>query len=246
MIALVALLAAALIADPAPSPAPSPASSPTAAPTTVYAGQVLDIERGYIVFSTGDALKLAPGAPLTDAVAGTPWTEAVVPGLYGAAAVEADGTVSAVRLSRSPIVGATPIAAIPRALVAQATPAYGNPDLIPPPTLFPPNKLSKTEGVTVTVAVPPETPFADQVYMATDTSGWNPEAVQMQRVDGRHFRATMSVMPGTRFHFLFTRGSWATVETDASGLRRSPRLLDAQGQAVLSIDATVARWTDIP
>ena len=39
-------------------------------------------------------------------------------------------------------------------------------------------------AVTLVVEVPANTPFTDDVYVATDTSGWNPQAIRMQRVDG--------------------------------------------------------------
>jgi hypothetical protein len=237
-------------ADPTPSPSPSLSPTATSAPSPMplsqYSGQVLDVERGYIVFSTGAALRLSPDARFTDAASGQIRTAAIDPGEYAEATLDANGIVTAVAVSDTPITSGTPIANVPRAFVVQASPAYPNPDLIPPAHLFPVSKLSPDEKVTITVDVPPETPFSDDVYMATDTSGWNPEAVKLQRIDGRHFRMSVEVSPGTQFKYLFTRGSWATVESDAAGLRRAARTLAAQGEASLVIDATVQRWLDLP
>jgi hypothetical protein len=211
-----------------------------------YAGQVLDVERGYIVFSTGDALRLAPDATFTDAVTGKPHEASVQPGQYADVTLDQNGVVTLIRISDEPMTSGKPEAEIPRQFVVQATRGFPNPDLIPPASRVPVSKLSPTERVTITVEVPPQTPFADDIYISTDTSGWNPQAVKMQRIDGRHFRVTMDVLPGSLFRYLFTRGSWPTVESDAAGLRRSPRRLSAEGAVSLAVDATVQRWVDLP
>ena len=230
------------------APATSPVPAPTAATTAAgeYTGQVLDVERGYIVFATGDALRLAPDATFTDAVTGKPHDASVQPGQYAGVTLNQTGVVTLIRIADDPIASGKSETEIPRQFVVQATPAFGNPDLIPPPTRLPVSKLSPTERVTITVGVPPQTPFADDVYISTDTSGWNPQAVKMQRIDGRHFRVSMDVLPGSQFRYLFTRGSWPTVESDAAGLRRSPRRLNAEGAISLTVDATVQRWVDLP
>lgn len=222
-----------------PTPSPSPA-------TSEFNGQVLDCEKGYIVFTTGAALRLAPDASVVDDATGAPLDRAIATGDYAAVTLDETGAVTIVRVSADPIARGEPISQIPRQDVAQATAGYPNPDLMPPPGLIPVSKLSPLEAVTITVEVPPQTPFADAVYISTDTSGWNPVAVKMQRIDGKRFRVSMDVAPGTRFRFLFTRGSWSTVESDAAGLRRTPREFYAQGAVSLVVDATVIRWIDLP
>ena len=234
---IVALVAALTIAAASPSPTPS------ATPGGVYAAQAIDLERGYIVFAGGDALKIAAGAPVIDAGSGA--TAAFDPGMYAQVTLDATGLVTMGRLAQAPITGA-PETDVPRRFVVQASARFPNPDLIPPPRMYPASKLTRLEQITITVTEPPQTPFTDEVYIGTDTSGWNARAIRMQRIDGRRFRVTMEVAPGSQFHYLFTRGSWQTVETDAAGLRRAPRTLVAQGAASLVVDASVQRWIDLP
>jgi hypothetical protein len=136
------------------------------------------------------------------------------------------------------------VAQVPRRYVVAASSPKPNPDLAPPAIVT--SAFSKTVGVTVTAFVPPETPFRDDVYMATDTSGWNPQAIKMQRLDGVHFRIQMDLQRGTEIHYLFTRGTWNTVERDRSGLQRKPRRLFVPGGDVHTIDATIYRWADLP
>jgi len=244
MIGVIRLLAVVLqlfVADPPSAPA-------TSVPSNVgeYTGQVLDVERGYIVFATGDALRLAPDARFLDAATGTNREPSVQPGQYADVTLDQSGVVTTVRVSDDPIAAGRPVTDVPRQYVAQATPPFPNPDLIPSATRYPVSKLSPTERVTITVQIPPQTPFADDIFISTDTSGWNPQAVKMQRIDGRRFRAIMDVLPGAQFRYLFTRGSWPTVESDQAGLRRSPRRLVAEGGVALSVDSTVQRWLDLP
>jgi hypothetical protein len=243
-LAAIVAFATPAFGDPTPSSSLSAVASPAAAQR--FSGQVLDVERGYIVFSTGAALRLAPDAMFTDLATGQSRNAAITPGQYAEVTFDPNGLVTAVSVSDAPIPTTNPMEDVPRAYIVQATAAYPNPDLIPPANLYPVSKLSATERVTITVDVPPQTPFSDDVYMATETSGWNPQAVKLQRIDGRRFRVSMDVSPGTHFRYLFTRGSWASVESDAAGLRRTARTLNAQGGVSLVVDDTIRRWVDLP
>jgi hypothetical protein len=51
--------------------------------------------------------------------------------------------------------------------------------------------------VTFLVEVPAKTPFSDQIYLATDASGWSSTAVRMDRVDALHYRVTRLFASGT-------------------------------------------------
>ena len=232
---------------PQASQTPPPDVAATPAPTLPrYSGQLLDIERGYVVFSTGDALRLASGATIVDDDTGAAPTYAVEPGLYAIVIIAPDtGLVTSLRLAHSPRPGATPIAEVPRAFVSAASSPKPNPDLAPPKTRYS-SKLSPAVQVTITVLVPPDTPFGADVYIATDTSGWNAQAIKMQRVDGRHFRVVSQLQGGTDFHYLFTRGTWAAVERERSGLQRQARELVVEGGDALDVAATVVRWADLP
>jgi hypothetical protein len=251
---LVALLASAPLpsfALPTPIPqasqTPPPdvaAPSPTPLPLLVN-GQVIDVERGFIVFTSGDALRLAPDVQLLDDASGKPYAGTPFPGIFAAATLDAtSGLVEEVRFSRAPIARGTAIAQLPRQYVMQASTPEPNPELIPPPAKY--HSLSGETLVRIVVQVPPNTPFTDDVFMTTDTGGWNPQAVKMQRQDALHFFIELRLRTGSEFHYLFTRGSWNSSERDRNGLERTPRDLLIEGSDLLSVDTTVYRWADLP
>lgn len=221
------------------------AASPTPTPLS-FNGQVIDLERGYVIFSTGDALKVATDLRIVDATTGNSPNYELTPGFFAVAVLSpATGLVMELHTSRKPLATGTPIAQVPRQFVLAASTPHPNPDLIPRSAAFT-SVLSKRVTVTISVNVPPDTPFNDNVYMATDTSGWNAQAVKMQRTDGLHFRIQMELAGGTEIHYLFTRGTWNTVERDPSGLQRKARTLYVPGGDAQVIAATINRWADLP
>jgi len=133
-----------------------------------------------------------------------------------------------VRVSHRPLPGGTPATQIPHQYVAEASTPVANPDLAPKRLVYS-SKLTATVLVSLRVQVPPNTPYTDDVYMATDTSAWNAQAVKMQRADGLHFSIVVQLKGGTDFHYLFTRGSWKSVERDRAGLQRKARELYVAG-----------------
>ncbi len=250
-IALIGACCGASLSDPSPTPSvqtPPPdvvAPSPTPLPLLVN-GQIIDLERGYVVFSSGDAFKLSPQATITDDATGTVPSYALDPGVYAVATLDSQsGQVVALRTSLRPLAQGTPAAQIPRRYVVVASSPKPNPDLAPPAVAYT-KGFSATVGVTIVVSVPANTPLGDDVYMSTDTSGWNPQAVKMQRLDGLHFQIEMELQRGTEIHFLFTRGTWNTVERDRAGLQRQARDLLVPGGDVRVINVTVYRWADLP
>ena len=263
MIAALYVAAAVALAIPSPSPAPlpSPAASMTVAPSPAASpaptasaspavllidGQIVDYERGYLVFSSGDAFKLSQDAMVVDDATGAPPGYAIVPGLYAAAELdESSALVTSVRIAAHPLLGGTPAAQVPKQYVSVASPLVANPDLAPPPVRYV-SKLSPDVLVTITVEVPADTPFGDDIYLTTDSSGWNAQAIKMQRIDGRHFRIIVHLKGGAQFHYLFTRGSWQSVERDRSGLARAARFLQVPGGDAMTVSLTVFRWADLP
>lgn len=244
----IAFAAAPVGASPTPAPtlAPIASPSPSASPTPLVAsGQVVDLERGYIVFATGDAFKLDPAVRIVDDGTGLAPTYAIAPGVFAAITIDqTTALVTDVRTSLDPLAEGVDIVKIPRALVSVASSPKPNPDLAPPPVTLR-SQLSSTVRVAIDVEVPPETPLGDDIYITTDTSGWNAQAIKMQRVNGRHFRIQIDLKGGTQFRYLFTRGSWQTVERARSGLARDPRTLSVPGGDSMVLDATVYRWADI-
>lgn len=222
-----------------------PLASPTPQPLLIN-GQVIDIERGYVVFSTGDALRADPAMRITDASSGAPPAYELLPGIFAIATLDAKtGMVLALQTSRKPLAGGVAAAQVPRQFVIAASSPKPNPDLQPRRAAFT-SVLSRAVTVTLNVSVPPDTPFSDDVYMTTDTSGWNAQAIKMQRIDGLHFSIQLELKGGTEIHYLFTRGSWNTVERDRSGLQRKARTLFVPGGDAQVVETTVYRWADLP
>ena len=230
------------VASPTPSPSPTSSATPT---SIIASGQIVDLERGYIVFATGDAFKLDPKVRVTDDKTGAAPSYAIVPGVFASITIDqSTALVTDIRTSLDPLVEGVRMGQIPRALVSVASSPKPNPDLAPPPeTLH--SQLSSAVRVTIDVEVPPETPLTDDIYITTDSSGWNAQAIKMQRVNGRHFRIQVDLKGGTQFRYLFTRGSWQSVERARSGLARDPRTLYVPGGDSMVLDATVYRWADI-
>ena len=228
-----------------PSPAPSVTASASSSSSIVATGQIVDLERGYVVFSTGDAFKLAPDARVVDDATSQTPTYTVGAGVFAAITIdETSALVTDVRTSLRPLAARTPISEVPRAVVSIASTPVPNPDLVPP-AILPPSRLSSDVLVTIDVEVPPETPYTDDVFITTDTSGWNAQAIKMQRLDGRRFRIQVHLKGGTEFRYLFTRGSWQSVERDRADLSRAPRTLFVPGGDSMVVSATVYRWADV-
>ena len=254
LVALLVVIAMPLTVAALPTPIPQAsqtappdfaAPSPTALPLLV-SGQLIDFERGFIVFSSGDTLRLAANVSLVDAQTGALLPTPPLPGAFALASIDpGSGLVTMVRFSLKPFPQGTPVADVPRQYVVQASSPQPNPELEPPRGTFK-SKLSSETLVRITVQVPPNTPFTDDVFMTTDTSGWNPRAVKMLRQDALHFFIVMNLRTGSEFHFLFTRGSWHSGERDRNGLERTPRDLYIEGADVLRIETNVYRWADLP
>ncbi|HXM19341.1 MAG TPA: hypothetical protein VN934_11110 [Candidatus Tumulicola sp.] len=249
MIQYAILMLFMILPTPIPQPsqtAPPDIVAPTSTPVPLLVnGQVIDFERGYIVFSSGDAFKLAANVSLVDEATGAAPSYAIAPGLFAVAYLDTESaSVTSVHFARKPLPQGTPAADVPRKYVAQLSPSQPNPDLAPRAATFQ-SKLSKDTLVRITVQVPPNTPFTDDVYITTDTSGWNPQAIKMQKADGLHYYIEVRLKTGTEFHFLFTRGSWKSAERDRAGLERKPRSLVIEGADAMRVDPTVYRWADL-
>lgn len=213
-------------------------------------GQLLAYQDGFVFFTNGAGFRVASDVKILDDATKTPSSDIPRPRIYARAVFDATGAVAELDLSRV----ALPIealAGVAATYAVQKTPTYPNPELVPKPSDIggAPNAGSiagsgKPVLVVITVLVPPLTPPAARVYITTDASGWNPQAIQMDRIDALHFRITRRIASGTVLAYFYTRGSLQSEERAQNGLERTPRRLAVTDADVRAVNDTVYNWAD--
>lgn len=204
---------------------------------TVVTAQILDYEKGYVFFTTGDGFKVAPDVVVVN---GPP-----APPRYARVTFDAAGTVTRIEVSRKKLPPQGDLASIHRYAIA-LSPPQPNPELVPPPSG---DRCARTKGgklvaISVTVQVPPSTAVTDSVYMTTDQSGWNPQAVKLDRIDALHYRSLLKMYSGTVMHVLFDRGSSQSIQVGENGIEEQPSLLCIGDEDAQAFTRTVYRWGD--
>jgi len=216
----------------------------------VVTGQLLAYQDGYVFFTTGDGFHVAQNVTIHDAATNGPTSIVPAPRIWARATFDANGTVTELDLSRQPLPPEGSFDDVARFAVALSTPAP-NPDLLPPSpapgetmAAAPKHYTGQPVLVTFTVQVPPSTPFTATVYITTDTSGWNAQAIPMDRIDALHYQITRRLNSGTIFRYLYDRGSFQSVEIAENGLQRAPRQIVVPDVDVKGISDTVYAWID--
>ncbi len=204
-----------------------------------FTGQLLDVRNGYVYFTTGDAFKLASPLRLADYDTGKPTTLQPRAKLFARAILD-PATKQVVELDLTPkhLALDAAYAAVAQPLTATKPTTQTAPEIVGIPV------TGKEVAVAFVVTVPPTTPLNSDVYISTDASGWNPQAIKMDRIDGQRYRAVRRFASGTKFAYRVTRGSWNSVELGEDGLQAPPhqyftREVDAQEARV-----TVFAWSD--
>lgn len=214
--------------SPSPSTLPTPTTSPVSAPSSVH-GRLLLITPAYLVFTTGDAVRLdtdtrvAPNLRL-----GQPIRVRFDPVSHHVRSVEVAK-------------GANPpneadASALPRSYVA-VSPASArsgeNAKTVRQTTII---------NITFVVHVPDDTPIGDDIYLSTERSNFSPAELKMNRTDVRRWSISLPLVEGTTLHYQYTRGNYATVERDDGGGVIAPHTVEVHEH--VHTDDTVARWAD--
>lgn len=208
-------------------------------------GQLLAYQNGYVFFTTGDGFLVSPSIVFKN-VEGGPTRLRPAPRLWARATFGSNGMVTELDLSTSRLSPVGDFSLVRRFATTISSPVP-NPDLAQtsvPGALTQRFTGTRTVVVVFRVQIPPLTPPNAQIYMTTDTSGWNPQAIPMQRTDALHFQVVQRLRSGTIFHFLYTRGSFASEERSEGGLEVKPHdavIADVDGQAYNTI---VFQWAD--
>ena len=165
--------------------------------------ELLSYQDGFVFFTTGDGFRVSPNVIVHDAASGAPSQLKPRPRLWARAVFDADGNVTELDLSRTLLPPEDDYASGPQ--VCRRRPARSRiPIWEHQPETRNHSRLRDGRPVLVqfTVEVPPGTPPNANIYIMTDASGWNPQAIPMDRVDALHFRVTRRLNSGTVFFSL--------------------------------------------
>jgi hypothetical protein len=226
--AIVGATSAAVAVTPTPAPTAPPATPTPSGKITLFSGEVLDVQHGFVFFTTGDAFRLAPGARVIDYDTSKPFAGTPATRMYAQATFDAAGQITQLAVAKHPLPPAAAYLEVQKFAVALSTPVP-NPELNPnrprggtsSSSRFP--LTGRVVEVRFVVRVPPNTPMSDPVYLSTDVSGWNPIAIRMERIDALHYAVTLPLRTGTEFAYKYTRGSWQASERGRTGIEEPPR-----------------------
>jgi hypothetical protein len=204
-----------------------------------YSGQILDYRDGYAFFTTGDAFRVDPSVKISDAASGGPTQLVPQTRMFARASFDTgNGAIVELALSKAKLADEAAYQSIKKFAVVLSTPA-ANPDLT-----FGGGFNGKGVPVTFEVEVPPKTPFSDEIFLATDVSGWSATAIRMDRIDALHYKATRSFASGTKLLYRYTRGSWQSADVDQNGLAMRPRTLIVKNADYRVVRDVVYAWQD--
>lgn len=227
----VCIAAAALFAGAAPSLAQNA--------LVRFTGQLLDVRNGYVYFTSGDAFKLADALRIDDYTSGQPTTLKPRPKLFARAILDpATKQVVELDLTTQRLAPDTAYAAVAQPLSATKATSERAPEIVGVP------RTGKEVAVAFIVTVPPTTPLNSSVYISTDASDWNPQAIKLDRIDGQRYRAVRRFASGTKFAFRVTRGSWNSVELGDDGLEAAPHQYETTEVDAQAARITVFAWSD--
>ncbi len=96
-------------------------------------------------------------------------------------------------------------------------------------------------------SVPANTPAGATLYVAGSFNAWNPASAAYRLTSVAGGQYTITLPPAVRgpVEYKFTRGSWGTVETTATGTAIGNRTTAIPATGPLAVSTTVAGWEDL-
>ena len=203
-----------------------------------FTGQLLDVRNGYVYFTTGDAFKLAPAPVIADYDTGKPTTLQPRAKLFARAILDpATKQITELDLTARRLPHDVAYAQVTQYTATKATTERA-------PEIVGQNITGREVAVEFVVTVPPTTPLTADVYISTDYSGWNAQAIKMDRIDGERYRAVRRFASGTKFSFRVTRGTWNAVELGQNGIQPTPHPYFTKEVDAQSVPVTVYAWSN--
>jgi hypothetical protein len=184
-------------------------------------------EHGYVVLTSGAALRLADPATVFAGKIGETIRLRIDPATHFVRAIE--------RAPGELLPGEVEAGALPAGFAAATAQT-------PAPRAAGSTAEAATVTVTIVVRTPDDTPLTDDLYLSTERTAFNPAELRLVRLDSRHWTIDIGLPRGATLHYRFTRGSFATGERDRAGALVAPHTLVAA--AGLRVEDTVERWGD--
>jgi hypothetical protein len=225
----------------APNGIATPTTPPTVAPTPAfiqYTAQLLDVVPGYVYFTTGDVFPTVEPLRVIDADTGLPTSKTPAVKMFARATFDpVSHKIIELAITRRRLPTSTSEAQV----VEFAIPATNGDKA---PELAGPAITGKQVAVVFEVTVPPTTSLTDEIYISTDVSQWNPQAIRLDRTDAYRYRAIRYFASGTKFAYRVTRGTWNSVERGEDNLDAPAHNFFVREVDSLVARVTVYHWSD--
>jgi hypothetical protein len=204
-----------------------------------YTGQLLDMRNNYVYFTTGDAFPAIDPLRIVSYETNQPTSVQPAAKMFARATFDPAShkiVELAITTKRLQITQDT------TALIGYAV-EKSNPDTAP--ELHTGQAMTGRQvAVVFEVTAPPTTALTDNLYISTDASGWNPQAIKLDRVDAYKYRAQRYFASGTKFAYRVTRGTWNSVERGEDNLDPAPHQFLVREVDSLAARVTVYHWSD--
>jgi hypothetical protein len=197
----------------------------------IVKGRVLAVDDSYLVFTTGDSVRLGTTSIPKGVGFGSTVRVHIDPETHLVTLLELE--------SGAPEPREIDASALPREVVAVDPRSARTAEQIGPSAL---EGAPGAATITIEVAVPDFTPPGDTIYLSTDRTNFSSAELRMNRLDALHWTISLPLADGSTLRYDFTRGSPGTVERQRNGTIVTPRELTAAPGT--RANAVVARWAD--